>query len=71
MTNLIVREGARRVDTCPPCNHNCRQSRDCPAPQACELPEQETDAVGDLWAAILVAAVCLLAILCAVLPAFV
>ena len=32
-SKLIIREGARRVDTCPPCHHNCRQSRECPAYQ--------------------------------------
>lgn len=26
---LITREGARRVDTCPPCSGNCNQGREC------------------------------------------
>lgn len=36
---FVTRNGGRRVDTC--CNFNCRQSRDCPARQACELPEDD------------------------------
>lgn len=36
-----------------------------------ELPESDMDAAGDLWAAIIVAAVCLLALLAAVLPVLV
>lgn len=38
MNPLIVREGARRVDTCPPCSGDCRQGRECKTRQACELP---------------------------------
>lgn len=37
---FITREGARRVDCC---NFNCRQARDCPARQACELPLDDFD----------------------------
>lgn len=45
MNRLIVREGARRVDTttCPPCLGTCNQGRDCPTPQACELPLIDLD----------------------------
>lgn len=69
MNNLIVREGARRVDTA--CNFNCNQGRACPTRQACELPiDDGTDAVGDLWAAILVAAVSGVALIAAFLPVF-
>lgn len=28
---------------CPPCTNNCNQGRDCPAPQACELPEADSE----------------------------
>ena len=72
MNNLIVRDGARRVDTCPPCNHNCRQSRDCPTRQACELPiDDGADDLTETAKAIIFAAICALALICAVLPAFV
>lgn len=74
MNKLIARDGARRVDTTPACTQKrCQEGRKaCPCPDACELPlDDEADDLTETAKAIIFAAICALALICAVAPAFV
>lgn len=44
------------------CNHNCNQGRNCPTPQACELPIQYADDEPAAFAVIKWVMVCICAV---------